>query len=69
MNEKKLKIMQLVNEVDDYLIRQFFDVESDELLDEKIEVLTALKDETVPDDIPKYYDVLELMPDDETHWD
>ena len=43
------------------------------LLDEKIEVLTALKDGKQIADIPNFYDILELYPkgDDgtSTHWD
>lgn len=69
MNEKTIKIMKLLIEVDNHLIDLFFDLDSDELLDEKIEVLTALKDGVVPADIPNFYKVLELMPDDDTLWD
>lgn len=68
--EKKVKVMDLLletaglsNELD-----QFFDVDSDKLLDEKIEVLTALKEGKTIAEIPKFYDVLELMPKDEM-WD
>ena len=39
-----------------------------ELLDEKIEVLTALKDGKPPDQIPNYYSVLENFSPDQ-HWD
>ena len=41
---------------------------SAELLDEKIEVLTALKDGKPPDQIPNYYSVLENFSPDQ-HWD
>ena len=68
--EKKVKVMDLLletaglsNEVD-----QFFDEDSEELLDEKIEVLTALKEGKPIAEIPKFYDVLELMPK-EGIWD
>ncbi len=44
------------------MLRQFFDLESDKLLDEKIEVLTALKEGKAISDIPDFYDVLELYP-------
>ncbi len=40
----------------------------EELLDEKIEVLTALKDGKPPDQIPNYYSVLENFSPDQ-HWD
>ena len=38
------------------------------VLDEKIEVLTALKDGKPPDQIPNYYSVLENFSPDQ-HWD
>ena len=66
--KKKLKIMDLLFAVDDVLFKQFFDMESDKLLDEKIEVLTALSKGSPPAEIPKYYDVLELYPQKEM-WD
>lgn len=55
-------------EVDDQLVSKFFDVDSNDLLDEKLEVLKALKEGKQPSDIEKYYDVLELYPEDEM-WD
>ena len=43
--EKSIKVRQLFSEVDfPPTMTQFFDLDSDELLDEKIRVLTALKD-------------------------
>lgn len=63
------KIFELLAKVDDKLVEQFFDVDSDKLLDEKIEVLTALANGKTPNEIPKYYDVLELYPEDEDIWD
>lgn len=62
MEEKKLKIYNLLFEIDDDLVRRYFDTDSDEMLDEKIEVLTALSEGKKIIDIPKYYDVLELLP-------
>lgn len=41
---------------------KYFDMESDKLLDEKIEVLQALKDGKQINEIPKFYEVLELLP-------
>lgn len=69
MQEKKIKIFELLADVDDRLVEQFFDIESDNLLDEKIEVLTALAGGKKPSEIPKYYDILELYPKDEEIWD
>ncbi len=60
--KKKELIHDLFMEVDDILVSKFFDTESDELLDKKIEVLTALKKGVPPGEIPEYYKVLELMP-------
>lgn len=51
------------------MLTQFFDLDSDRLLDEKIEVLTAMKEGKQISDIPNFYDVLELYPKDGTHWD
>lgn len=69
MEEKMLKIHELLAQVDDLLINKFFDIESDKMLDEKIEVLTALANGKKPIEIPKYYDILELLPKDGQIWD
>ena len=59
--EKSVKVHQLFIEVEfPPMLSQFFDLDSDELLDEKIEVLTALKDGKQIADIPNFYDILEL---------
>ena len=67
--EKWIKVQFLLLEVSDPMIHAFFDTDSEELLDEKIEVLTALIEGRTPSEIPKYYDILELKPVDENHWD
>ena len=69
IEEKWEKVIFLLLEVNDPMIHAFFDKDSEELLDEKIEVLTALIEGKTPSKIPKYYDILELKPDDTTHWD
>lgn len=67
--EKKLmKVHQLLTEVSDVLVDRFFDLDSENLLDEKIEVLTALKNGQKPEEIPKYYAILEKFTPDQ-HWD
>lgn len=67
--EKKLmKVHQLLTEVSDVLVDRFFDLDSENLLDEKIEVLTALKNGKKPDQIPYYYSILENFNPDQ-HWD
>jgi len=48
---------------------QYFDVDSVELLDLKIEVLTAIKDGKLPKDIPRFYDIFELLPPEGQVWD
>ena len=63
-----MKIYNLLWEVDDVLVHRFFDWDSENLLDEKIEVLTALKNGKKPSEIPKYYDILEEYTNDQ-HWD
>lgn len=67
--EKKARIIDLLFSVDCYEVDKFFDLESEKLLDEKIEVLTALKDGKQIKDIPNFYKVLELMPEDGQKWD
>ena len=66
--EKLMKVYALLAEVSDVLVDRFFDVDSEELLDEKIEVLTALKDGKPPDHNPQYYAILENF-DPDHHWD
>ena len=66
--EKRAKILDLLFEVDCYEVSRFFDVDSDEMLDDKIEVLTALKEGKAIAEIPKFYDILELYPKNEM-WD
>lgn len=68
--EKGVKMRELFFEVDfPPMLTQFFDLDSDRLLDEKIEALTALKEGKQISDIPNFYDILELYPKDGTHWD
>lgn len=72
INEKKMmQVMELYAEVMyiDQRIAKFFDLDSEEQLDLKIEVLTKLKDGVPPKDIPEYFDILELYPDDDSIWD
>ena len=66
--EKKLKIDELLPYALDIHEFKFFDIDSDKLLDEKIEVLEAIKEGKSISEIPKFYDVLELMPK-EGIWD
>lgn len=69
IESKKYQINDLLMEVTFSPFEQFFDLESNQLLDEKIEVLTALKEGKQISDIPNFYNILELYPKDGTHWD
>jgi hypothetical protein len=72
MTENQKKIMQiheLLMDVDDILVSKFFDLDSEELLDLKISVLTQLKNGVPPKDIPEYYSILELYPADGEVWE
>ena len=63
MVDKKIKIFELLSEVYDPLLC-FFNVDSDEMLDLKIEVLTDLKNGKTISEIPKFYEILELYPEE-----
>ena len=69
MHEKMIQVMELYAEVDDLLVHKFFDLDSEEQSDLKIEVLTKLKNGVPPCDIPEYYSILELYPTDNAMWD
>ena len=62
VEEKKIKIMGLLSEMYDPLL-DFFDIDSDKMLDEKIQVLTDLKNGKTIAEIPNFYDVLENYPE------
>lgn len=66
--EKMLKIEDLYASVFGIPELKFFDLNSEELLDEKIGVLTQLKKGKQIGDIPDFYKVLEKMPK-EGIWD
>ena len=69
MEEKLLKVHELFERVNDPIFTKFFDAMSEEMLDLKIEVLQQLVDGKTPNEIKRYYDVLELMPEDGEMWD
>jgi hypothetical protein len=64
---KKEEIRELLREVYEPELK-FFDLDSDEMLDEKIKVLKALKAGKTIGEIQDFYKVLELMPKGEM-WD
>lgn len=60
--EKHLKINDLYPYLFEVpMLANYFDDESDEMLDEKIQVLEALKDGKNISEIPNFYDVFELL--------
>ncbi|MBR2785504.1 MAG: hypothetical protein IKD74_05935 [Clostridia bacterium] len=71
MEDKKTKIMKLLIEIPyNYLVIKFFDLDSDKLLDEKIDVLTKLKNGKTTAEIKNFYDILEKYPKDKNNmWD
>ncbi len=66
--QKHLKINELLCDVIGVSELKYLNVDSDELLDEKIEVLTALKEGKTIEEIPNFYKVLEDLPE-EGIWD
>ena len=67
--KKMVEIFDLYTKFDNMLVNKFFDFESEKMLDEKIEVFTALAEGKKEGEIPKFYDVLELYPKDGQIWD
>lgn len=67
--EKHMKINELYPYLSEVpMLEKYFDSESDKLLDEKIQVLEALKEGKNIKDIPHFYEVFELLPEEGT-WD
>lgn len=61
--EKLLKVAELLAYSFGVPEMKYFNVESEELLDEKIEVLTQIKDGKSIEEIPNFYKVLEDLPE------
>lgn len=68
MEEKKIQIMDLLSYAIGIPVMKYFNLDSDELLDEKIEVLTQIKEGKTIAEIPNFYKVLEDLPEDDM-WD
>ena len=66
--EKHLQIDELFKYAIGVPEMKYFNLDSDDLLDEKIEVLTALKEGKCIEEIPNFYKVLEDLPVGQ-HWD
>lgn len=60
--EKMLKVEELYAAVFGIPELKYFDISSEELLDEKIEVLTQLKEGKQIGEIPNFYSILEKLP-------
>lgn len=68
--QKLEKIIEMYIKIDDPLFKKFFDLDSEEMLDEKIAVMETLVEGQTPNEIKNYYAILELMPkDDNSRWD
>jgi len=67
--EKETAILRLLDEVEvPHPLMNYFDYDSEELLDKKIKVLQALKAGKSIDDIDGGYSIFELLPEGQ-HWD
>ena len=64
IDKKKLIIANLLPYCYKIASFQFFDFDSDKMLDKKIKVMKQIKDGVSPDDIPDYFDILENYPKD-----
>ena len=67
--EKLDKILDLYTKIDDELFKKFFDLDSTEMIDRKLDVMQQLVSGKKPNEIDDYYKVLELYPSDNEHWD
>ena len=67
--QKQMAILDLLDEVTvPNPLMNYFDYDSDKLLDKKIEVLQRLKNGESIDDIDDGYSIFELLPEGQ-HWD
>lgn len=67
VQEKMMKIFELLPYTFGIPEFKYFNLDSEELLDEKIEVLTKIKEGKRIKDIPNFYKILEDLPSD--MWD
>lgn len=67
--EKKMRIVDLYPVLLQYpMLIKYFDLNSDEMLDEKIAVLEMVEEGKSISEIPDFYSVFELLPKG-MHWD
>lgn len=70
MDKKSLLKLKQINDLwlevsqDNNLVKRFFDLDSEKMLDEKIRVLEELKSGKMPGDVKGFYNVLEKYPKD-----
>ena len=64
VEDKKVKIFDLLSSAIGIPEMRYFNVDSDEMLDDKIEVLTQLKEGKPISEIPNFYEILEDLPED-----
>ena len=64
VEEKKVKIFDLLSSAIGIPEMRYFNVDSDEMLDDTIEVLTQLQEGKPISEIPNFYDILEDLPED-----
>ena len=64
--DKVSRVLKLWMQVsfDNNLVRKFFDASSEKMLDEKIRVLSELKNGKAPGEVKGFYDILEKYPKD-----
>lgn len=65
--DKTLELMDEIMKCKDDFVHRFMKLEGGDL-DKKLAVVRALNDGKTPDDIPDYYDVLD-MPEEDEIWD
>lgn len=66
---KKAKIMDLLDQINDRVVGQFFNLNSNRMLDKKIQVLSDLISGKQPAEIDGYYSILEDYPKQGQLWD
>lgn len=67
--EQKIRLKQLYDQVDDYFIKMYMDIESEYALAAKISVLEQLLSGKKPPEIAEYDDVLDAYPKEEASID
>ncbi len=70
IDKKKILIAELYPVLLNFpTLEKYFDINSNQLLDEKITILKQIKEGKQIKDIPNFYDIFELLPKDNVHYD